>query len=149
MDINLIVSLTGIMLFCYWFNYAIGNPLAPFEHVDSRAILFWLPLYLVERRLKEVDRYHDFVESLTDQLAVTEDPLVRTDLYLEARTNRMVKGRSLFTWERALLCPVCLHFWLTVIFVAACLLLNQLHARECLPLAAFTYLVNHFFIRKI
>jgi hypothetical protein len=148
--INLICCLTGIMLFAYWLNYVMGTPLADDpKHVDPDAFLAYIPLGLARARLRQVGKLADMEYGYAADMEHIKDAVRQRQLDKDARRDMIVTGRQLFGWERALLCPVCLHWWLTVIFMAICLTFDYYQAHAHLGAAAFTYLVNHFFIRKI
>lgn len=137
------------MLLAYWFNYCMGTPLHENpSKVDVGAILFFLPRWLADRRLKRVNKWREYKEKLLEQWEVTSDPIMRHKLYKDNLQDRYDAGRNLFTWERSILCPICFHWWLTVIFVGVMLLLVGFTGFELL-LVAFIYLVNHFILRKI
>jgi hypothetical protein len=148
--INLICCLTGIMLFSYWLNYVMGTPLADEpKHVDTGAFLFDWPLAMARRRLRQYGKLDAIRAELKEDLTHTKDPAKKRELRRDARLNMVIEGRKLFSYEKALLCQVCLHWWLTVIFVAGDLTFDIFHTREYFGTALLTYLVNHFFIRKI
>lgn len=148
--INLVCCLTGIMLFAHWLNFVMGTPLAEDpKHVDTGAFLFDWPLAMARRRLRQYGKLAPMRAELKEDLTHAKDRARRRELKLEAQRNMLVEGRKLFTYEKAVLCPVCLHWWLTVIFVAICLTFDYYHIDAHLGAAMLTYLVNHFFIRKI
>jgi hypothetical protein len=154
MNWELIIWLTGLMLFTYWFNYVMGSPAADdIAKVDVNGILFELPFSLAYRRLimrrDRKAKLESIEEHYREEQSVTSDPLTEWGLYEDERREIFRVGREFFTWERSITCPICLHWWLTVIFGAVCISLNLLHAREDYLLAGFTYLLNHLFIRKI
>jgi hypothetical protein len=150
MNWELIIWLTGLMLFAYWLNYVMGSPLADGAHrPDPGAILARFPRWLAIRRLIQNEAIDPINDQIHEELAVTTDSKTRAGLIKDWKRNLIEQGREFFTWEKSLLCPICLHWWLTLIFGAACLSFNLLHAREDLLLAGFTYLLNHLFIRKI
>jgi hypothetical protein len=66
----------------------------------------------------------------------------------EHRRNVIRLGRELFTWEKVFLCPVCLHWWLSLqvtwTWVVVCG-----WQWAALPVAGLTYLFLHFLIRKL
>lgn len=154
MNWELIIWLTGIMLFTYWLNYIMGRPNAEdIQKVDMSGILFWVPLWLAKCRLNSCYQLKKKVDEIREQffeeIKVTGDFLVQHQLIRDQNREIFRVGREMFTWERSITCPICLHWWLTVIFGSVCLTFNLLHAREDYLLAGFTYLLNHFFIRKI
>lgn len=145
----ILVSLTSIMLLAYWFNYCMGTPLNDDpKKVDVGAIFFFLPLRFADRRLKRAKKWREYKEALLESWAVTQDPIRKEQLYKDHLRDRYDAGRTFFTWERSILCPICLHWWLTVILVGVFVFTFALSGYELL-LVAFTYLVNHFIIRKI
>lgn len=147
---ELFLWLTGIMLFAYWFIYAVGGPLSDDpKKVDERAILFNIPNGLATRRLAAKGLMKGIRKSLTQELIMTTDPVVRIGLIRDKRKDAFLIGREFFTWERSLLCPVCLHWWLTIIFAALVLALDLLHARANFLPGVLVYFVNHLIIRKI
>lgn len=150
MNWDLILLLTGLMLFAYWLNYLMGGPLSDeVKHVDPKAILFAFPLYLATRRLKINNLWQDIWASQLKERALATDPKTRIGLRKDQRLEMYLAGRDFFTWERAILCPICFHWWLSLIVAAVLLSGNWLGARSDFFLAAFTYLVNHLLIRKI
>lgn len=151
MNWELILILTSIMLFAYWLNYIMGSPLADKpDDVDAKAILFAFPYWLARRRLK---KYPDLLKSITqaeaDQVKMTSDPIVRENLKADFSKDEFLKGRTVFTWERSLLCPICLHWWLTVLAGFEFVVFDMFNARADFFLAAFVYLLLHLIIRKI
>lgn len=150
MNWELILWLTGIMLFSYWFNYVMGSPLAdPPNKPDVKAILFDVPNYLAVRRLHNVGALPKFMDQLLDELAVTSDPRSRNGLKTDNKLNTYLAGREFFTWERIILCPICFHFWLSLTFAVILLSFDLMNARQDYLLGCFTYLINHLIIRKI
>lgn len=141
---------TVIMLFSYWLVYCMGSPLAdkPAD-VDPGAILGFIPRWLANRRLKQEWLLGDFRHALTEDLLATEDVRVRLKLRKDARLDALIVGREFFTWERSLLCPICLHWWLTVLVVLISLLAGWPHLYQPILQAALAYLLNHLVIRKI
>jgi hypothetical protein len=150
MNYELIIWLTGLMLFVYWLIYVMGSPLADGKHrPDPTAILARLPRALAWRRLKKVGLSQELWDELQEDLKVTSGKKRTREAWHDWKLQVLETGRLFFTWERSLLCPICLHFWITVVFAAVVLSLDLLHARQDWLLAGFTYFVNHFFIRKI
>lgn len=144
------LGLTGLMLFSYWIIYCLGSPLArDRQHVDPTAIGFFVPHWLAYRRV----RLHNVAGTLEDQhlieYNVTTDPVQRQRMRREMKLDVLESGREFFTWERSLLCPVCLHWWITLLAVALFVVFNWLNLRDHLWWAAFAYLSNHLFLRKI
>lgn len=119
------------------------------DGIRSREILFGLPFWLAKRRLKRQNLWVDLNSSKVAELAVTSDKQVRHALKYDHIRDLYLAGREFFTWEKSLLCPICFHWWITVAVGAVLLAFNLLDARADYPLAALTYLVNHFIIRKI
>lgn len=150
MNWELIICLTGIMLFAYWFTYIAGSALAskPTD-VDPGAILFSFPYMLAILRLCRMGQWDEIADSQEQELAITRDPKTRHQLIKDHKLNTVIAGREFFTWERSLLCPICLHWWLTLVVGAVFISFDIMHARADLFLAAFVYLVNHLIIRKI
>lgn len=147
--IVLVLSLTSIMLFSYWFNYCMGTPLAKDrETIDPTAIFFFFPLWLADRRLKKLNLWREYKESLLEAWEVASDKVMREQLFRDNLRDRVVAAKYFFSWERSILCPVCFHWWLTVLFVVVYGSF-QLFTGFDLLVVAFTYLVNHLFIRKI
>lgn len=150
MNWDLIVTLTGIMLFSYWFNYIMGGPLSDdAKKVDTKAILFSVPYWLAVRRLKNNGLYLSLSGDLINELSMIKDAKTKNQLRQDKRLDMYLIGREFFTWERSLLCPICLHWWLTLVIGVIFLIFNIMQARADLFLAAFIYLANHFLIRKI
>lgn len=149
MNWELITLLTGLMLFAHWFNFITGTPLADPDKVDVRAILFGLPYAMAARRLKLEGIFTKMRAAMSQELLVTSDPKTRNGLKKDNRASIYLTGRDFFTWEKSILCPICLHWWLTVIVAMVLLAFDLMGARGDFFLGAFTYLVNHFIIRKI
>lgn len=147
---ELIFILTGVMLFAYWLNYVMGGPLSDDPRkIDEKAILFKFPFWLATRRLILKNLYWSLREGARGELKLTNDVRVRNQLRLEKRKDMYLTGRDFFTWERSLLCPICLHWWLTLVVAFPLLWMDMFHARDDFFLAAFIYLANHLIIRKI
>lgn len=150
MNWELILLLTGIMLFAYWLNYIMGSPLADKpEDVDIKAILFDIPNAMALKRLNDLDLLKARTKSLMNDLSVTSDPAVRVKTRNDHKLDDYIAGREFFTWERAFLCPICLHFWATIITAVILLVRDSYDARDDFFQGAFTYLVLHLIIRKI
>ena len=149
MNWEIIVLLTGLMLFSYWLNYIMGSPMADPGKVQVREILFFIPGWLARRRLKMIGQLHKIEQRHSTDNTMTTDPITKHALKKDQREDVYMAGREFFTWEKSLLCPICFHWWLTVIVGAFLLIFDALGARGDLFLAAFAYLVNHFIIRKI
>jgi len=150
MNYELIGLLTAIMLFCFWFYYVIGSPLARDPRdVDQKAILFNFPLFLAHQRLRSLNLLREILFGYISEQAMTKDLGLKNQLKNDHRLNLFLKGREFFTWERSLLCPVCLHWWLTVIAAAIILSLDCFNARADFFIGVLAYLVNHLIIRKI
>lgn len=147
---QLTIWMTGLMLLAYWLVYVMGEPnQRDIAKVDVGGFLFGLPLWLADRRLLQNHLADDIDQEYVDAGSVTKDPIRQRELKEEWRANRFDRGRKFFTWERSLTCPICLHWWLTVIFGVICVSFNLLNARAEVLLAGFIYLANHLFIRKI
>lgn len=150
MNWELTILLTGLMLFTYWFNYTMGGPLSDDpKNVNVGEILFFIPWWMAQRRIRQVGQTREFQRNLTQELAMTKDVRVMHGLVKDHKLNQYLAGREFFTWEKSLLCPICFHWWLTILVGAVLLLTNTFNARADLFLGAFIYLVNHFIIRKI
>lgn len=149
MNYELILTLTGIMLFAYWFTFIMGSPLADPDKVNPREILFGIPLWMATRRLKMAKVWADSRASQLEELSMTKDPGTKKGLEKDHRLAILLAGREFFTWEKSILCPICLHWWVTVIVGIALLITDTFNARADFFLAAFVYLANHFIIRKI
>lgn len=150
MNWELIITLTGLMLFAYWFTYVVGSPLADDpKNIDGGAFLVALPFSLSVRRLKKANLWPRIYLSFIQDRDVTSDPKTRAQMKKDHVIATIESGRVFFTWERSFLCPICLHFWLTVLVGLVFILFDIMHARADIFLAAFVYLVNHFIIRKI
>lgn len=147
MILDLTLWLTGLMLLAYWFNYVIGSPLS--DSFDVRAILAQFPLGLADRRLASLGRLKDIKDEEKAELELTHGDRLFWQTVQDQRKARLEEAKNWFTWERSLLCPICLHWWLTATFGAICLTFDLLHARELWLWAGFIYLVNHLLIRKI
>jgi hypothetical protein len=148
--ITIAVWLTGLMLFTFWFNYIMGSPLAKnVDNANTSEILAWIPLALADRRLRRAGLYGPIKAAYLDELNLENHPKGRLDALADFRHHRLDMGRRFFTWEKSLLCPICMHWWLTILFGAVTLTFDLLHARELYLWAGFIYLVTHFIIRKI
>jgi hypothetical protein len=148
--IGIIALLTGVMLFSYWIHYCMGSPMAKdVKDVDVGAILFFLPRDFSDRRLAKLGILIEMWERHNDELKLTDDPVRHQEMRIDFERDRYEAGRKFFTWERSVLCPICLHWWLTVLVVNLCIAFGWLHMGGHLGAVALTYLVNHFFIRKI
>lgn len=146
----LIEILGSIMLFCYWLVYLMGSPLADKpDDVDVKAILFSFPSFLGKLRLKRYGLYRDRQIKLRQELSFIKDQATRDKSIRDARLGDFLEARELFTWERSLLCPICLHWWLTVLAGCVFIIFDLFNARADFFLAAFVYLVLHLVIRKI
>lgn len=149
MNWELVICLTGLMLFSYWLNYIMGGPLADPGKVNVREILFFVPYQLARRRLNMLGLLDGIEKKQAQEITLAKDPKTRRELKTDHREDLYLAGREFFTWEKSLLCAICFHWWLTVIVGAFLLKFDLLDARADFFLAAFAYLVNHFFIRKI
>lgn len=150
MNWELIGVLSGLMFFSYWLNYVMGGPLSDdTKRVDVRAILFAIPNALAIRRLRRLHIYSDLVADWYQQIQMTKDLKLMHQLKQDGRLDIYLAGREFFTWERSLLCPVCFHWWITLLVGVVLLCFDLLNARADFFLAVFAYLVNHFLIRKI
>lgn len=148
--IDVILYCTGIMLFSYWLNYCMGNPLADdISSIDVGAIFFFVPMWLAQRRIRQVGLKAELQQAAITELGMTKSVRQQNGLKKDHKRFAYVAGREFFTWEKSILCPICFHWWMTVLFCAVCLSFDLLHVREHYMLLALTYLVNHFFIRKI
>jgi hypothetical protein len=147
---SLWIAFTSIMLFSYWLVYCMGSPLASNPRdIDTGGILFFIPLAMARRRLKENDLLARQRTELTQSLLATSDPKTRQEFISQYREDIMVLGRMFFAWERSFLCPICLHWWLTVLVVLLALMFGWADIYTYPLQTAFVYLVNHFIIRKI
>lgn len=150
MNYELILLLTGVMLFCYWFNYVMGGPLSDDDRdVNVKAILFSFPKYLAVKRLKKKRVYRDILHQYIQEQEMTRDEVRKEQLRTDHLRGMYISGREFFTWEKSLLCPICLHWWLTVLVAVVLLSFDLLNARADFFIGAFTYLVNHLLIRKL
>ena len=148
-ELGLVGLLVGLMLFAYWFVYVAGQPLADPAKVDPGAILFFVPYYLAKRRMRG-NLFDRAVEAWREQLSLTSDAIGAVEALRDHRHNVVVQARVLFTWERGLLCPVCLHWWLSLYAGCAWVSLQHFHQPPLdLAVGALTYLFTHLFIRKI
>lgn len=148
-ELGFVGLLTFIMFFAHWFAYISGQPLAEPSRVDPGAILFFIPYFLAKRRMQG-NLFDRAVEAWREQLSLSGDAVGAVEALRDHRHNVVVQARPLFTWERGLLCPVCLHFWLSWWTGWAWVAVNHLHLFPVdLCVGAFTYLFLHFLIRKI
>lgn len=140
---NLLPNLdTGLLLlllalFCYWLDFVWGHPLS--SDFNAHAILFFIPYRLAEWRLKQLDKLHEFKRFRAEQLLNTKDKKARTDIEWTYKANVYETGMQYFTYERAILCPICFHWWLSLPILLSDVSLE----------AWFYYFVTHFIIRKI
>lgn len=150
MNWDLIMALTGLMLLAYWFTYVAGGPLSSKpDDIDGGAFLIAIPYRMAVRRLARAGMWKSIKSAYLDELAVTSNPKTRAEMKKDHKAETIVAAREMFTWERSILCPICLHFWLTVLVGLVFILFDIMQARADFFLAAFVYLVNHFIIRKI
>lgn len=149
MNTPLIMTLAGVMLFAHWFAYIMGNPLADPGKVDTKAILFWVPFSLSYRRLKRAGLDKKIIQRHANEIMMASDPVTKRGLQDDQVQEVYLMGRDLFTWEKSLLCPVCFHWWATLIVGVVLITFDLLNARADIFLAAFTYLFTHLLIRKI
>lgn len=150
MNWELIITLTGLMLFAYWFAYVAGGPMSDHaDDIDGGAFLIALPYELAIRRLVRAGMWKRIYQDYVQELDVTSDPKIKAQMRKDHKADTIMAGREFFTWERSILCPICLHFWLTLLVGLVFILFDIMHARADFFLAAFVYLVNHFIIRKI
>lgn len=149
MNYEIIFILTSIMLFCYWFNYILGGPLSDNpKDVNERAILFRFPLWLAKRKI--TPKYIQEMKShFYEELNVTSDFITKVGLNRDMRKNIFLKGRELFSWEKSILCPICFHYWLSVIAGFFLIWYGVAETRADYFTGFLTYLVNHLLIRKI
>lgn len=148
-ELCLVGLLVFIMLFAYWFAYCVGSPMADAMHVDASAILFFIPYSLAKRRMRG-NLFDQAVEAWRQELSFSHDTIGAVQALRNHRHNLVVQGRELFGWERSLLCPVCLHWWLSLIAGADWLLITHgSSAAVDLAVGSLTYLSLHLFIRKI
>lgn len=146
-DLQLVLVLTGLMLFAHWSGYVMGAPLT--THVDSGAILFLVPYHLAVQRLKLTHRWDAVLEGWRQEYRATGDDHERARALRNHRAEVVLTAQPVFTWERSLLCPVCLHWWLTLNTMLAWYFLDTHVAVAHLGTAALTYLFLHLLIRKI
>lgn len=150
MNWDIVLTLTGLMFLAYWWAYITGGPLSKkADDVDPGAILFGIPYRLAMRRLSRAAMLYQILENQAAEMELTKGQIDRKELARDHRLDLFLTGRKLFTWERALFCPVCLHWWLTILVGIVFTIFDLLGAREGIFLAGFVYLVNHFLIRKI
>lgn len=149
MNYEIISILTSGMLFSYWLNYIMGYPLAKDNDVDPKAILFSIPLWLATRKIKYSDSYKRLRGRFFDEINITSDTITKVGIRFDHKRDKVLLGRQLFTWERAIFCPVCFHFWLSLFIGIILISFDLVNARADFFLAVFTYLVNHLIIRKI
>lgn len=141
---------TVIMLFSYWLNYCMGSPLADkADSVDTGAILFFFPYWLAKRRLVETGNLQSIKTSQAERMQLISEPVTKKRQQKSDKLHNYVQGREFFTWERSLLCPICLHWWLTLLVALISLPAGWQFIYQYPFQAAFAYLVNHFIIRKI
>lgn len=140
---NLLQNLdTGLLLlllalFCYWLDLVWGHPLS--DNFNPHAILFFIPYHFAKYRLKQLDELHKFTKQRAEQLVVAEDKKSRADIEWQHKVMVYQTGMQYFTYERAILCPICFHWWLSVPIIFYDVNITVF----------FYYLVTHFIIRKI
>lgn len=148
--LELIAILFAVMLFSYWFVYAMGSPLADkISDVDVGAILFFIPWWMATRRMKQWHLHEDVLTEWRQEAQVTNGSVSTVRGYKEWRRRYFETARDFFSWERSILCPICLHWWLTVIVVAILFAVGYWRGLDTLGLCGVVYLTNHFIIRKI
>lgn len=142
-DLNLLFLFVGVMLFAYWINYCMGVPLSknPAD-IDVDAIFFFFPYTLAVRKLKKFHQWEAIQTQWMEEIRLTQG----ARHLLQARREHMrevyISGREFFTWERAILCPVCFHFWLSLAIWA-------IFVQDMILFSSLFYLANHLLIRKI
>jgi hypothetical protein len=135
------------MFFCDWNNYVLGRPLA--TDYDVTSIMFWLPEALARRKIR---RRHMLIwrdeadETVIAEMAATKDPTQRQEIWQSHRRYVYEYGRQFFTWEKAFLCPVCLHWWLSLIFLGVMWAFGYTFDHG---IALLLYLMTHYLIKKI
>lgn len=150
MNYELILTLIGLMLLAYWFAYVTGSPMADSSrNIDGKAILSVIPYQFAINRLARAGMWKGIYSNFLNELSMTSDPRTREEMKRDHRAAVIEAGRTFFSWERSILCPICFHFWLTILVGFIFILFDIMHARADLFLAAFVYLVNHLIIRKI
>lgn len=149
MNWEIIFLLTGLMLFAYWLNYIFGSPMADDDKIDTRAIMFKFPRMLAARRLKKLGIYDEIKSNHWESMNITKDVTLRHKLKYDFRRETYIAGKEFFTWERSILCPICFHWWISLLAGVLLLVFDSMHAREDFLFAGFVYLVNHLLIRKI
>lgn len=150
MNWELILILTSIMLFAYWLNYAMGSPLADNQNdVDVKAILFDFPQWLAIRRLKQFGEYDRYITQYRKELSLTSELGQKEKTRLDFKKNMFISGREFFTWERSLLCAICLHWWLSIIVGTILIWISFVQTGSDYFTGFLTYLVLHLVIRKI
>lgn len=149
-DIDLLLLMTGIMLFAWWANYVMGTPFAENPNkVDVGAIMFTIPYTLALRRLKNAGALKDIIKQHAAEMVLTKGAYQRELARSANKRDLYLTGREFFTWERSILCPVCFHFWLSLPIFWTCMCYDCIFVDENVWLAVFYYLANHFIIRKI
>lgn len=148
--LELIAILTAVMLFAYWLVYCMGSPVADdIRDVDLRGILFFFPWWMARKRMAQWHLHQDAGKEWRDEAQVTTGSRAKLQAHREWKRRYFETARDFFTWERALFCPICLHWWLTIIVVAVLFATGYWKGLPALGLCGLVYLINHFFIRKI
>lgn len=148
-ELWLVGLLVGLMLFAHWFAYVLGSPLAEPSRVDASAILFFVPYYLARRRLRG-NLFDRAVEAWREQRSMKSDVLGEAEALMDHRHNVVVQASILFTWERGLLCRICLHWWLSFGAGCAWVAAHHFHLPTLdLAVGAIAYLFLHLIIRKL
>lgn len=143
------LSFTSIMLFAYWLVYCMGSPLASNpKDIDTGGILFFIPFTMAKNRMLE-NNLTRVRQEFTASMLQTTDPKTRQELRKQYKEDTIVIGREFFVWERSILCPICLHWWLTVLVMLAAVICGWSDFYAYPLQTCFVYLLNHFIIRKI
>src|SRR3954469_17544290 len=112
------LGLTGLMFFCHWFYYCLGKPLADSQDdIDVGGIFNFIPRLLADRRLRRHTMDAELRESFVSGIAVVRGSYQKLVTRKDYIRHRITVGREFFTWEKTFLCPVCLHWWLSLVLV--------------------------------
>lgn len=135
---DILIAFSIIALSAYWWTYIIGDPLDEYKH---EAILSIVPFALAVLRLKKMKMLRPIIDDRCEELRAATTIRERLDIRNSYRRMIVQTAVPYMTWERLLLCRVCLHWW-------ACLIVSFCLAGPLLYIALY-YLITHLIIRKI
>ena len=130
-------------LLVYLLDYSFGQP--GNEKWNSQELLSGWSFLLAKRRLKRDGAWQGKHQQLLNQLKEAKTPYDEKMIYKSFRQAVFAQARETFYWEKAAgMCPICFHFWITLItFIAVNIFYFEVNI--------FTFilycLVSHLFIR--